>query len=130
MAGTFLKGVALMMWGQHKANLQRENREPTYEEFKTVLLTHYSEAHISDEAVSQLLELREKDGKHHEYRVAFNALTSQLPQDKSKALELIPMALCKRGLTKEIGSTVILDPSTGRRHKNLKRLHDQGQASS
>ena len=130
VAGTFLKGAALMMWGQHKANLQRENREPTYEEFKSVLLTHYSEAHISDEAVSQMLELREKDGRHHDYRVAFNALTSQLPQDKSEALELILVALYKRGLTKETGSTVILDPSTGMRHKNLKRLQDQAQASS
>ncbi len=63
VAETFLKGVALIMWGQHKANLQKENTDPTYEEFKSVLLTHYSEAHISDEAVSHMLQLREK-GAH------------------------------------------------------------------
>ena len=130
VAGTFLKGAALMMWGQYKANLLREGREPTYEDFKSVLLTHYSEAHISDEAVSQMFELREKEGKHHDYRVAFNALTSKLPQDKGEALELVLVALYKRGLRKETGSQVILDPSTGMRHRNLKRLQDQAQASS
>ncbi len=130
MAASYLKGEALLLWVHQRDNFKREGIVPTYQDFKQTLLSHFSETHISDEAISQMLELKEKEGKHNEYKTAFNSLRAHLPQDKGEALELVLVALYKKGLTQETGFKVILDPTTGKRHRNLKTLQDHAQAAS
>jgi hypothetical protein len=130
VAATLLRGDAVSMWAQHSDDLRSQGKEITLGEFKTTLLSHYSEVHASDIAVSKLFELQEKEGRYREYRDSFEALRTQLPRDEKAQNELFLVTLFKRGLSRDTASRVMVDPTSGLRHRNLRKLQEHAQASS
>jgi hypothetical protein len=130
VAATYLRGEGQRRWTTMKANFIREGVPITYSLFRDSLIGIFAHGHEQDEGISRLLELQEKPGRNDDYRSSFESIRAILPHDSKEALELILVGIYRRGLTREVSARVSIDPTTGKRHRNLATLQDQAKCAS
>jgi hypothetical protein len=130
IAQSYLEGDARMFWNAAKVNFQNTGIEVTYALFHDTLMEQYSPSHREESAIDGLFKLRERPGKFDEYRQDFEALRSKLPADPRESLELLLVGLFRSGLLQSTSKLVVLDPTTGSKHRDLLALQTQAKVAA
>ena len=129
-ATSYLDGDALAYWLVARRLLVADGREVTFELLCETLQNHFSPVHREHTAALELLRLREKPGQFDEYRRQFDTLRAKLPADREKLVELLMVTLFKKGLQASTAAHVLLDPTTGSKHLNLRSLQEQAKVAA